>query len=86
MSIYDRNKVLVLPQTTKKEILTVPPLIPIDCDLFSCCASYIKKDFEDWDIITGVIEPSKDLFNNDDDNINNDTNNDINNDNKNLKS
>ena len=51
MSIYDKNKVLFLPLTTKKaDDIKVPSLIPIDCDIFDCCASYIKEDYEDWDI------------------------------------
>ncbi len=50
-SIYDKNKVLLLPLTTKKaDDMKVPSLIPIDCDIFDCCASYIKEDYEDWDI------------------------------------
>ena len=50
MSIYDKNKVLFLPLTTKKaDDNYVPPLNPIDCDIFDCCASYIKEDYEDWD-------------------------------------
>lgn len=58
MSIYDKNKVLFLPLTTKKaDENKVPPLIPIDCDIFDCCASYIKEDYEDWDIKFKVEEP-----------------------------
>jgi hypothetical protein len=53
MSIYHKNKVLYLPLTTKKLNSDVPPLIPIDCDIFDCCASYIKQDYEDYDIKTG---------------------------------
>ena len=83
LSIYDKNKVLLLPYTTKKENLTVPALIPVDCDIFSCCASYIKKDFEDWDIIAGVVEPKTELINNNNNNNDNNDNNDDNNDNEN---
>ena len=51
VSIYDKNKVLFLPLTTKKaDDIKVPALIPVDCDIFDCCASYIKEDYEDWDI------------------------------------
>ena len=52
LSIYDSNKVLFLPLTTKKfkgEKIH-PALTPIDCDVFECCASYIKEDVEDWDL------------------------------------
>ncbi len=51
MSIYEKNKILFLPLSTKKtDYKRVPPLNPIDCDLFDCCASYIKEDYEDWDL------------------------------------
>ena len=49
MSIYDTNKILFLPLTTKKVNCDVPPLTPIDCSILECCASYIKEDYEDWD-------------------------------------
>ena len=63
MSIYDKNRVLLLPLTTKKTYNTdAPSLNPIDCDIFDCCASYIKKDFEDWDILAGIVEPPKELI------------------------
>lgn len=59
MSIYDKNKVLFLPLTTKKaDDAKIPPLIPIDCDIFDCCASYIEADYEDWDIKFKVEEPA----------------------------
>jgi hypothetical protein len=60
MSIYDSNKVLFLPFTTQKtDGSKIPPLTPIDCEIFDCCASYIKEDFEDWDTIfkNETIEP-----------------------------
>ena len=81
LSIYDSNKMLLLPLTTKKFNDTVhPPLIPIDCEIFDCCASYIKEDFEDWDskfaevkpenkkIIKNVEDDDCSEFNEDDDN------------------
>ena len=62
MSIYDKNKILFLPKTTEKtDGLKVPALIPIDCDVFECCASYIKEDFEDWDI-RFKEEPKQETF------------------------
>ena len=50
MSIYDSNKVLFLPLTTQKtDGSKIPPLTPVDCEIFNCCASYIKEEFDDWD-------------------------------------
>jgi hypothetical protein len=58
LSIYDSNKMLLLPLTTKKFNDTVhPPLIPIDCEIFDCCASYVKEDFEDWDLKFAEVKP-----------------------------
>ena len=56
LSIYDVNKVLLIPLTTSKAqmkkgcmcIHSVPTLEPVDCDIFKCCASYIEVDFEDY--------------------------------------
>jgi hypothetical protein len=59
ISIYDKNKILYLPLTTKKEKLNVPSLNPIDCDIFDCCASYIKEEYEDWDLKFKVSEEPK---------------------------
>ena len=56
MSIYDTNKILFLPLTTKKVGCDVPPLMPIDCSIFECCASYIKEEYEDWDLKMIVVE------------------------------
>ena len=52
LSIYIPNGVLFLPLTTKKfnDDKKHPALTPIDCEIFDCCASYIKEDFEDWDL------------------------------------
>ena len=59
-SIYDVNKVLYVPLTTikkstdkkTKDIIkkNVPKLIPNNCDIFKCCASYIEEDFEDYSV------------------------------------
>jgi len=50
MSIYDKNKILFLPLTTEKtDGIKVPPLQPVECDVFNCCASYIKEEYENWD-------------------------------------
>ena len=57
MSIYDSNKILFLPLTTKKVGCDVPPLTPIDCSIFECCASYIKEEYEDWDLKFVEEEP-----------------------------
>ena len=56
MSIYDTNKILFLPLTTKKVNCDVPPLTPIDCSILECCASYIKEEYEDWDKKVIVVE------------------------------
>ena len=60
MSIYDKNKVLFLPLTTKKVGIDVPPLKPYNCDIFNCCASYIEEKYENWDLkMLTVEEPKK---------------------------
>ena len=62
-SIYDKNKILFLPKTTETtDGLKVPPLIPIECDVFDCCASCIKEEFEDWDVKFTKEEPKKETF------------------------
>ena len=50
LSIYDKNKILFLPLTTRKVNEDVPPLTPINGSIFECCASYIQEDFEDYDV------------------------------------
>jgi hypothetical protein len=60
MSIYDKNKVLFLPFTTKKaDNAKIPALVPNECDIFKCCASYIQDDFENWDAKIPVAEEPK---------------------------
>ena len=59
MSIYDKNKVLFLPFTTKKVGLDVPPLTPYNCNILNCCASYIKEEYENWDLKVPIIEEVK---------------------------
>ena len=51
--------VLFLPLTMKKfkDEKIHPALTPIDCDVFECCASYIKEDFEDWDLKFVEVKP-----------------------------
>lgn len=50
MSIYDSNKILFVPLTTQKDSEHyVPPLVPIDCEVFDCCASYILEEYDNWD-------------------------------------
>jgi hypothetical protein len=34
--------------TQKKDGSKISLLIPIDCEIFDCCASYIKEKFDDW--------------------------------------
>jgi hypothetical protein len=50
MSIYKQNGLLHTPFTTKKKDGDAPALLPIDCNVFDCCASYILPEYEDWDI------------------------------------
>lgn len=52
MSIYDKNKILFLPLTTQKEKGSVVPELKLGntTDIFKCCASYIKEEFEDYDL------------------------------------
>ena len=59
LSIYATNHVLFLPLTTKKfnDDKIHPALTPIDCDIFDCCASYIKEEFEDWDLKFDAVKP-----------------------------
>jgi len=59
LSIYIPNGVLFLPLTTKKfnDDKKHPALTPIDCEIFDCCASYIKEDFEDWDLKFVEVKP-----------------------------
>ena len=65
MSLYDANKVLLLPLTTLKSKTkrggcqsntTVPSLEPFECDIFKCCASYVQEDFEDYTNINEIID------------------------------
>ena len=56
LSIYDKNKVLFLPLTSKKENDDVPILKPVNATIFECCASYIQEDFEDFDINFKQVE------------------------------
>jgi len=68
-SIYDPNKVLYLPLTTIKKTIdkktkevikkNVPPLMPKNCDIFKCCASYIEEDFEDYSMKNPVKQEVK---------------------------
>ena len=57
MSIYGSNHVLFLPFSTRKfDDQEVPPLIPIDCSIFECCASYIEEEYEDCDLKMPKVE------------------------------
>jgi hypothetical protein len=58
--------VFVFPLTTPKKYGSkIPPLTPVDCEIFDCCASYIKEEFEDWDTIfkNETIEPEMNKIN-----------------------
>lgn len=64
MSIYSKSHILFLPHTTQKipdritkKSKIVPELLPLDnADVFQCCASYIREDFEDWNIKVDTIK------------------------------
>lgn len=60
MQIYNPNRVLFLPLTTKKTNNDKhPALLPVDCEIFDCCASYILEEYEDWDL---KIEAKQDIL------------------------
>ena len=61
LSIYDFNKVLFLPLTTEKVGEKVPALIPIDCNILDCCASYIEEHYEDWDLLYKKKEEKQEI-------------------------
>jgi hypothetical protein len=71
-SIYDPNKVLYLPLTTIKKTIDnktkkvikkdVPVLMPNNCDIFKCCASYIEEDFEDYSMKNPVKQEIKEAI------------------------
>ena len=68
-SIYKDKAVLYIPLTnikksidnkTKKVIVkNVPDLMPNNCDIFKCCASYIEEDFEDYSMKNPVKQEVK---------------------------
>ena len=74
MSIYDKNKILFLPLTNEKTNgEKVPELKPIDFkDIFSCCASYIEENYEDYDLKFIKTEPEvkKEVVSNTEDDCN----------------
>lgn len=50
--IYNNYSILYAPFTSSKvdkyhNIIKVPPMIPVDCSVFDCCASYIREDWKD---------------------------------------
>jgi hypothetical protein len=49
-SVYNTNKRLLTPLSTMKRNEPVPELKVLECDIFDCCATYIKEDYEDLDI------------------------------------
>jgi hypothetical protein len=48
-SVYQRNRVMLVPLSNRKKNDVVPPLKVIKGNLFDCCATYIKEDYEDLD-------------------------------------
>ena len=49
-SVYRTNSRLLAPLSNMKRNEKVPELKVLDCDIFDCCATYIKEDYEDLDI------------------------------------
>lgn len=76
-SIYQKNHTLHLPFTTAKNSGSVPSLNPIDCSIFECCASYIKEEYEDWDLKFPKKEPELIIKKDDDKDDDNDEYNDV---------
>jgi hypothetical protein len=60
-SIYSKNRKMFLPLTTRKEWDNIVPVLkPInDATYFQCCASYIRKTFENWDNIVEEMKGKK---------------------------
>jgi predicted nucleic acid-binding protein len=65
-SIYNKNMTLHTPYTNKKSgkdengnsiIVEAPPLIPVGCSVFDCCASYICEDY--CTILDKVFDPDR---------------------------
>lgn len=57
ISVYQKNRRLLTPLSNKKVNQEVPELKVLDCDIFDCCATYIKEDYEDLDIkFKNIIE------------------------------
>jgi hypothetical protein len=65
LSIYNKNHTLHTPLTTQKiskkkdgciciDSTPISPLLPVNCGIFDCCASYIE---EDWDEDLETEEP-----------------------------
>ena len=59
LSIYDKNKLLFLPLTTKKMDGDAPVLQPVDCHFSKCCASYVETGFEDWNTKVDIVDKEK---------------------------
>ncbi len=51
------NKEQVKPK--QADDIKVPSLIPVDCGIFDCCASYIQEDYDDWDIQFQTDKPEE---------------------------
>jgi hypothetical protein len=80
-SVYNTNKRLLTPLSNMKRNEKVPELKVLDSeDYFSCCATYIKEDYEDLDIkfkdiidkknTEPIINYNKSIIDDDDDEFN----------------
>ena len=55
-SVYNPNRILFAPLSDRKRNEDVPPLNVIKGSIFDCCASYIKEDYEDLDLMIKTID------------------------------
>lgn len=75
-SVYNINRILFTPLNTIKKDDEVPKLETLKGDIFDNCATYIKEDYNDLDLlITKVVQTKPEKTN--DNNDNNDDGNDI---------
>jgi len=54
--IYDTNRRYYTPLSTRKRDLVVPELKVIKGNIFGCCATYIKEEYEDLDLKINIIK------------------------------
>ena len=59
-SVYSNNRRLFLPFSTRKRNLEVPELKLIKGSIFDCCATYIKEEYENLDLLVKA-EPKTEI-------------------------